>query len=44
MDSFFKKMKAKNVTDDDNNAIMRRLNLNNDWKIRIDEFTSAVLP
>jgi hypothetical protein len=37
-------MKTKNVSDDDNNAIMRRLNLNNDWKIRIEEFTLAILP
>jgi len=44
MDSFFKKMKTKNVSDDDNIAIMRRLNLNNDWKLRIDEFLLGVLP
>jgi hypothetical protein len=44
MDSFFKKMKTKNVSDDDNIAIMRRLNLNNDWKLRMDEFSFGVLP
>ena len=44
MDSFFKKMKTKNVSDDDNIAIMRRLNLNNDWRLRIDEFLLGVLP
>ena len=42
LDNFFKRMFAKNICTEDNAAIIRRLDLDCDGKLRIEEFIKGI--
>ena len=44
MDNFFKRVFAKGVQMEDNAAIIRRLDLDCDGKLCMDEFLKGILP